>query len=99
MLQDAAPATQADRGMDQGRQDTKPKNRGLRREAGWRPQDYATKLKKDAEAVDIATEPLSKSWPEPDYDKLLAGGADPYVVAFVHAARDEFPPSPSRRGS
>ena len=58
-------------------------------------KDYAATLK-DAEAVDIAAEPLSKSWPEPDYDKLLAGGADPYVVAFVHAARDEVPTKPQK---
>ena len=58
-------------------------------------KDYAATLK-DAEAVDIAAEPLSKSWPEPDYDKLLAGGADPYVVAFIHAARDEVPTKPQK---
>jgi hypothetical protein len=58
-------------------------------------KDYATALK-DAESVDIASEPLSKSWPEPDYDKLLAGGADPFAVAFVHAARDEVPTKPQK---
>lgn len=58
-------------------------------------KDYAATLK-DAEAVDIAAEPLSKSWPEPDYDKLLSGGADPYMVAFIHAARDELPTKPQK---
>ena len=58
-------------------------------------KDYAATLQ-DAQAVDIAAEPLSKSWPEPDYDKLLSGGADPFVVAFVHAARDEMPTKPQK---
>ena len=51
-------------------------------------KDYAATLK-EAMDVDVAAEPLSKSWPEPDYAKLLAGGADPKVVAVVRAARDE----------
>lgn len=58
-------------------------------------KDYATTLK-DAEAVDVAAEPLSKSWPEPDYQKLLDGGADPFVVAFIRAARDEVPTKPQK---
>lgn len=58
-------------------------------------KDYAATLK-DAESVDIRAEPLSKSWPEPDYEKLLAGGADPFVVAFIHAARDEIPTKPQK---
>ena len=56
-------------------------------------KDYAA-LMKDAEAVDISAEPLSKSWPEPDYQKLLEGGADPFVVAWAHAGRDEIPTRP-----
>lgn len=51
-------------------------------------KDYAATLK-DALSVDVAVEPLSKSWPEPDYEKLLASGADPKMVAVVRAARDE----------
>ena len=58
-------------------------------------KDYAAKLK-DAMEVDIAAEPLSKSWPEPDYAKLLEGGADPFVVAWVHASRDEIPTKPQK---
>jgi hypothetical protein len=58
-------------------------------------KDYAAKLK-DAETVDIAAEPLSKSWPEPDYKKLLEGGANSYAVAFVHAARDMIPTKPKQ---
>lgn len=56
-------------------------------------KDYAATLK-DAMSVDVAAEPLSKSWPEPDYQKLLDGGADPFMVAWVHAARDEIPTKP-----
>ncbi|MBT9494948.1 MAG: PLxRFG domain-containing protein, partial [Paucibacter sp.] len=56
-------------------------------------KDYAATLG-DAMAVDVAAEPLSKSWPEPDYEKLLAGGTDPFAVAWVHAARDEIPVKP-----
>lgn len=58
-------------------------------------KDYATTLK-DAEAVDVAAEPLSKSWPEPDYQKLLDSGVDPYIVALVRAARDEVPTKPQK---
>lgn len=56
-------------------------------------KDYAATLK-DAMSVDVAAEPLSKSWPEPNYGKLLEGGSDPFVVAFIHAARDEVPSKP-----
>lgn len=56
-------------------------------------KDYAAQLK-DAEALDVSAVPLSQSWPEPDYQKLLDGGADPFVVAFIHAARDEVPNKP-----
>lgn len=56
-------------------------------------KDYATLLK-DAQGVDIGKEPLSRSWPEPDYQKLLDAGADPFVVAWAHAARDEVPTKP-----
>ena len=58
-------------------------------------KDYATQLK-DAMDVDVGSEPLSKSWPEPDYQKLLDGGADKYMVAFVRAARDELPTKPQK---
>jgi hypothetical protein len=62
-------------------------------------KDYAAALKDKmdaAESVDIASEPLSKSWPEPDYQKLLEGGADPFVVAWVRASRDEIPTKPQK---
>lgn len=43
---------------------------------------------------DLATETLSKSFPQPDYQKLLDEGADPWTVAFIHAARDHIPAKP-----
>lgn len=58
-------------------------------------KDYAAKLK-DAFSADIAAVPLSESWPEPDYAKLLEGGADPWAVGFMHAARDEIPTKPQK---
>lgn len=58
-------------------------------------KDYAALLK-DAMAVDVSAEPLSKSWPEPDYQKLLEGGADQWVLAFIHAERDEIPTKPQK---
>lgn len=47
-----------------------------------------------AKEKDIASVPLSESWPQPDYDKLIEEGSDPYIVAFVHAMRDEIPTKP-----
>lgn len=43
---------------------------------------------------EIASVPLSKSWPEPDYEALIEEGTDPSAVAFIHAARDEIPNKP-----
>lgn len=56
-------------------------------------ETYRDKLREALDA-DIAAESLSKTWPEPEYDKLLEAGADPWVVAFVHASRDEIPAKP-----
>ena len=58
-------------------------------------KDYASKLAA-AKEKDIATVPLSESWPDPDYQKLLDAGADPEAVGFAHAARDEVPPKPRK---
>lgn len=44
---------------------------------------------------EVISEPLSKSWPEPDYQKMLAEGADSWSVAFMRAARDEIPRKPT----
>lgn len=66
---------------------------------GARKDYYAAYAEKMAEAqgADIAAEPLSKSWPEPDYQRLLDDGVDPWTVGFVRAARDEVPSKPRRR--
>jgi len=58
-------------------------------------KDYAAVLR-EAREVDIAAAPLSKSWPEPDYQKLIDGGADRWAVGFMHAARDEIPTKPQQ---
>ncbi|MCB1401210.1 MAG: hypothetical protein KDJ82_15915, partial [Rhodobacteraceae bacterium] len=56
---------------------------------------YADRMK-DAEDVDIHAEPLSKSWPAPDYEKLIAEGIDPWTVAFIRVARDSIPTKPQK---
>lgn len=50
----------------------------------------------DAANLDVAAEPLSKSWPEPDYEKLIESGIEPWTVAFIRAAREEIPRKPSK---
>ena len=49
----------------------------------------------EAEGVDVAAEPLSKSWPEPDYGKLIEDGVDSWTVGFIRAAREYVPRKPS----
>lgn len=48
----------------------------------------------DVEDGDIAAQPLSKVWPQPDYQALIDSGTDPWAVGFVRAARDEIPAKP-----
>lgn len=48
----------------------------------------------DVEDGDIAAQPLSKVWPQADYQALIDSGTDPWAVAFVRAARDEIPAKP-----
>ena len=84
-----APASAASR--DVARRTARIEDFGERLEGARK--DYAQRLR-DAGSVDIATAPLSQSWPEPDYQRLLDQGASPWVVAFVHAARDEVPTKP-----
>jgi hypothetical protein len=57
--------------------------------------DYKAKMA-EASKADIKTEPLSKSWPAPDYQKLIEGGADSAAVAFARAARDQVPNKPTK---
>ena len=87
--------------------DTKPVKQDR---AGDKLEDFGQKLEGAAkdrwgkyrtrlEAIpddDIAKEPLSKTFPEPDYAKLIEDGADPWVVSFVRSARDHIPNKPRR---
>lgn len=57
-------------------------------------KNYAAKLEEGA-GMDAAAVPLSKSWPEPDYQRLIDEGADPWAVAMARAMRDEVPTKPS----
>jgi Large polyvalent protein associated domain 38/Large polyvalent protein-associated domain 5/ddrB-like ParB superfamily domain/Large polyvalent protein-associated domain 1/ADP-Ribosyltransferase in polyvalent proteins/RadC-like JAB domain len=67
---------------------------------GGARKDVWTSFQDDLGAVaddDIANQPLSKIWPQPDYQALLDGGASPWAVAFAHAARDEIPANKPRQ--
>jgi len=46
------------------------------------------------EAGDPLTAPLPEAFPEPPYARLVADGADPWVIAFVRAAREQVPARP-----
>lgn len=62
-------------------------------------KDYAQSLKgrmAEAEGIDVSAEPLSVSWPEPNYQKLLEDGVEDYVVASVRALRDAVPAKPQK---
>jgi hypothetical protein len=56
-------------------------------------EEYAAR-RAEAGKLDVKAEPLSKSWPEPDYAKLLEGGTDPWSVSFVRVAREAIPNKP-----
>ena len=46
------------------------------------------------EAGDPLVAPLSEAFPEPPYARLIEDGADPWVIAFVRAARELIPARP-----
>lgn len=56
-------------------------------------QAYADGMVK-AKELDAKEHPLSKTWPEPDYGKLLEGGTPPASVAMARALRDAVPTKP-----
>ncbi|MEO8391230.1 PLxRFG domain-containing protein [Polaromonas sp.] len=56
---------------------------------------YRAKLD-EAMGMDLASQPLSKTWPEPDYQRMIDDGMEPWAVAFARAARDEIPNKPSQ---
>jgi hypothetical protein len=58
-------------------------------------KSYAAKLD-EGKGMDLASVPLSKSWPEPDYQRLIDEGIDPWAVALARAVRDEVPNKPMK---
>ena len=46
--------------------------------------------------LDTAAVPLSKSWPEPNYQKMLDEGVAADTVALIRALRDEVPTKPQK---
>ncbi len=58
-------------------------------------KDYASKLR-DAKERDVSAVPLSKSWPEPNYQKMLDDGVPVETAALVRALRDEVPTKPQK---
>ncbi|MDP0928497.1 LPD5 domain-containing protein [Paracoccus onubensis] len=56
---------------------------------------YADRMR-DADDIDISAEPLSKSWPSPDYQKLIDAGVDPWTVSFIRVVRDAIPTKPQK---
>jgi hypothetical protein len=58
-------------------------------------KNYAAKLD-EGKGMDLAAVPLSKSWPEPDYQRLIDEGTDPWAVALARAVRDEVPTKPMK---
>lgn len=62
-------------------------------------KEYAASYKDKMQAAkeaDVLAQPLSKSWPEPDYQKLIDVGADAHVVGLVRSLRDEIPSKPGK---
>lgn len=99
-------------GAEAGKQETKPA--AGQKEPKAKIEDFGEKIggaRKDvyavykelfgkAEKLDVETVPLSKSWPEPDYEKLIENGADERKVALFRATRDAIPAKPrSGRGA
>lgn len=95
---DAAPAQETERATPAPRkQATASKIEDFGEKIGGARKDVWTSFKDQLDDVaddDIANQPLSKIWPQPDYQALLDGSADPWTVAFAHAARDEIPTKP-----
>lgn len=62
-------------------------------------KEYAAAYKDrmaEAKTMDVLAQPLSKSWPEPDYQKLVDSGSDKLVVGLVRSMRDEIPNKPGK---
>lgn len=48
------------------------------------------------EKIDVSIVPLSKSFPQPDYEKLIASGVDPKVAALIAHLRAVIPTKPQK---
>lgn len=59
----------------------------------WRGYRHAMDRAR-TEVPDPVTAPLSEAFPEPPYKRLIDDGADPWVIAFVRASREQIPAKP-----
>ena len=57
---------------------------------------YADELENASD--DVAGEPLSKSFPKPDYEKLIAEGSDSKAIAAIRVIREAIPSKPRMKG-
>lgn len=48
------------------------------------------------ESIDIGAVPLSKSIPQPNYEKLIGDGLDPKMAAYIAQIRDYIPTKPQK---
>lgn len=84
--------------QDEGaKPESKDKIQDFGAKIGGAKKDTYTRKLEESKSVDVSAEPLSKSWPEPDYQTLLDNGADAWAVAFNRAAREELPSKPSKK--
>lgn len=65
---------------------------GARKDA-WKSFNDSITSELPEDAKDIT---LSKHFPEPDYDALIAAGVDPKILATIKAIRDEIPAKPQK---
>ena len=89
-LLDAPRTTPAQSGKSNRIEDFGEKLEGARKDifAGFRDA-----LKDD---IDVVTEPLSKSFPQPNYEKLAEAGVPKRVLAYVAIMRDMIPHKPRK---
>lgn len=65
---------------------------------GGARKDIWTGFREAIDTTDTTAQPLSKSFPQPDYAKLKEAGADPLTMAAVAALRHSIPNKPRTRG-
>lgn len=74
----------------------KPNIQDFGQKIGGAKKDTYTRKLEESKEVDVSAEPLSKSWPEPNYQELLDSGTDPWVVSLARASREAIPTKPSK---